>query len=139
MYYLKAETSFDAAHFLAGYQGKCRNIHGHHWVVQIRVCSENLRVSAQEDGMLVDFSRLKADLKSIAEPMDHTLIFQSGTLRPATLKCLREEKFALTEIPFRPTAENFAKYFFDSIEQLGYQAAEATVYETPNNCASYAR
>ena len=33
MYYLKAEASFDAAYFLAHYQGKCHNIHGHHWIV----------------------------------------------------------------------------------------------------------
>ena len=53
MYYLKAEASFDAAHFLAGYNGKCRNIHGHHWIVEVRVCSETLQANGQERGMLI--------------------------------------------------------------------------------------
>lgn len=137
MYYLKAQASFDAAHFLAGYEGKCRNIHGHHWIVEVRVCSEALQSDGQERGMLIDFSCLKSDLKAIADELDHTLIYETGTLRPATLQCLREEDFALTEVSFRPTAENFAKYLFDRMTAFGYHTAEVTVYETPNNCASY--
>lgn len=139
MYYLKAEASFDAAHFLAGYDGKCRNIHGHHWIVEVRVCSEALQADGQERGMLIDFSRLKTDLKSIADSLDHTLIYETSTLRAATLACLQEDGFSLTEVSFRPTAENFAKYIFDRMSALHYQTAEVTVYETPNNCASYAQ
>ena len=138
MFFLKAEASFDAAHFLARYEGKCHNIHGHHWIVQVRVCGETLQEDGQERGMLIDFSRLKNDLKAVVEPMDHTLIYEAGTMRAATLQCLREEDFSLTEIDFRPTAENFAKYFFDQISARGHHTAEVTVYETPNNCASYA-
>ena len=137
MYYLKAETSFDAAHFLADYNGKCRNIHGHHWLVQVRICGEALQTDAQECGMLVDFSTLKNALKSIAATLDHTLIYQTGTLRDKTLEALTEEGFSLTAVSFRPTAENFARYFYTCMQSSGYEVAEATVYETPNNCASY--
>lgn len=42
MYYLKTEQSFDSAHFLAGYNGKCRNIHGHEWRVVIEICRPDL-------------------------------------------------------------------------------------------------
>ena len=137
MFYLKAESSFDAAHFLAHYEGKCHNIHGHHWIVQLRVCGEALQDTVQERGMLVDFSQLKGDMKAIVESMDHTLIYEAGTLRAGTRDALAEDGFSLTEIPFRPTAEHFAKYFFERASALGYHVAEATVYETPNNCASY--
>lgn len=137
MYYLKAEASFDAAHFLARYQGKCHNIHGHHWLVQMQIGGHSLQTTTQEDGMLVDFSRLKSDLKTVIEPMDHTLIYQEGTLRENTLCALREECFSLREVPFRPTAEHFAKYFYDQMYQLGYHVTASTVYETPNNCACY--
>lgn len=138
MFYLKAEASFDAAHFLARYEGKCHNIHGHHWIVQARVRGEQLHEDGQERGMLIDFSCLKKDLKAVVDPMDHTLIYESGTLHERTLQCLCEEDFSLTAVAFRPTAENFAKYFFDQLSAYGYQVAEVTVYETPNNCASYA-
>lgn len=137
MYYLKAEANFDAAHFLADYSGKCHNIHGHHWVVKIRVCGDTLHTDKQERGMLVDFSRLKADLKATVEPMDHTFIYESGSLRQLTRQALTEDGFSLTEVPFRPTAENFAKYFFTCMQARGYRVAETVVYETPNNCASY--
>ena len=50
MYIVKTEDSFDSAHFLARYNGKCRNIHGHRWRVVIEIAGENL-----DDGMVVDF------------------------------------------------------------------------------------
>ena len=40
-------------------------------------------------------------------------------------------------VDFRPTAENFARYFFDEMARKGYRVVLAKVYETPNNCASY--
>ena len=43
MYYLKTEHSFDSAHFLAGYEGKCRNIHGHEWRVVIEIWMKKAR------------------------------------------------------------------------------------------------
>ncbi|MCD8354951.1 MAG: 6-carboxytetrahydropterin synthase QueD [Clostridia bacterium] len=137
MYYLKAEASFDAAHFLAHYQGKCHNIHGHHWIVEMRISGSQLRTSTQENGMLVDFSQLKHDLKTIVDTMDHTLIYETGTLREQTRTALTEDGFSLTEVSFRPTAENFAKFFFECMTTRGYTVTESTVYETPNNCASY--
>ena len=42
MYFIQAEDHFDAAHFLAGYEGKCRNLHGHRWRVVAEVCAEEL-------------------------------------------------------------------------------------------------
>ena len=50
---------------------------------------------------------------------------------------LKNENFELREVEFRPTAENFSKYFYDNLANKGYQVAEAMVYETPNNMASY--
>ena len=37
MYILKTEASFDSAHFLAGYDGKCSNLHGHRWKIILEV------------------------------------------------------------------------------------------------------
>ncbi len=59
MYILKAEHSFDSAHFLAGYEGKCGNIHGHRWKVKIQVQAESLVQGGQLDGMIIDFGDLK--------------------------------------------------------------------------------
>ncbi len=137
MYQLKTVADFDSAHFLSGYQGKCSNIHGHRWHVEVEIQAEHLEMQGQTRGMLVDFGDLKKDLKKLADELDHTLIFECGTLKEKTVEALREEGFILIEVPFRPTAENFSKYFFDRMRTLGYPVASATVYETPNNCAVY--
>lgn len=56
---------------------------------------------------------------------------------PKTLKCLEEEGFTLSMVPFRTTAENLAHYFFDKLAEQGFPVSQVDVYETPNNCAIY--
>ena len=137
MYILKIEECFDSAHFLSGYKGKCSNIHGHRWKVEIQICADKLREDAQTRGMIVDFGKLKDDLKKEVDYFDHTLIIEEGTLKEKTMDAMREEGFLIRKVKFRPTAENFAKYFYDVMSRAGYTVNMATVYETPNNCASY--
>ena len=127
MYQLTTEHSFDSAHFLAGYDGKCGNLHGHRWRVLLTVQSETLREDQQ----------LKKDLRTELDALDHVLIIEQGSLRESTMKALQEEKFQVVEMPFRPTAENFARYFYELFTLKGYPVAKVEVYETPNNSAVY--
>lgn len=137
MYSLRTEHSFDSAHFLAGYEGKCSNIHGHRWQVVVEVKSLTLQTNQQLNGMLVDFGQLKKDIKEEVDFLDHAFIIEKDTLKPRTVEVLEEEGFQIIVLDFRPTAENLAKYFYDRMELRGYQVKSATVYETLNNCASY--
>ncbi|GAB6159939.1 6-carboxytetrahydropterin synthase QueD [Howardella ureilytica] len=132
MYIVKTEAAFDSAHFLSRYNGKCKNIHGHRWRVVIEIAGDSL-----DDGMVVDFTDIKAALKALADNLDHSLIIEKDTLKPQTFECLSDEGFRIITIDFRPTAENFAKYFYDEIKNKGYNIRAAEVYETPNNCARY--
>ena len=137
MYYITTEASFDAAHFLKNYKGKCRNIHGHRWKIEIKVKTKELLTDRQNEGMVTDFKDLKKDLNEIVDKLDHTLIYEEGSMKPELIHMLKEEKFALTTVPFRPTAENFSRYFYEKMQEKGYRVAEAVVYETPKNCAAY--
>lgn len=137
MYILKTDHSFDSAHFLAGYEGKCSNIHGHRWKVLVEVMSEELIEDGQLKGMYVDFSKLKDDLRQKVDYLDHSLIIEKNSLKEKTYEALLEEGFRILQFDFRPTAENIAKYFYDQMVNAGYRVKEVTVYETPNNCASY--
>lgn len=137
MYILKAEHSFDSAHFLAGYEGKCGNIHGHRWRVEIEVQSETLVKGGQLDGMVIDFGDLKKHVKEIVDFYDHALIIEEGTMRAKTEQCLQEDGFRIIKVNFRPTAENFAAFFFNYMKEKGYKVKRATVYETPTNSAAY--
>ena len=129
MYQLTTEHSFDSAHFLAGYDGKCGNLHGHRWRVLLTVQSETLGEDQQQKGMCVDFAELKKDLRTELDALDHVLIIEQGSLRESTMKALQEEKFQVVEMPFRPTAENFARYFYELFTLKGYPVAKVEVYE----------
>ena len=84
MYMLKTEQSFDAAHFLKDYKGKCSNIHGHRWRVVVSISSEKLSAEQQTKGMVIDFSDLKKALKNICDYFDHTFIYEENSLKPET-------------------------------------------------------
>lgn len=139
MYILKAQAAFDSAHFLSGYEGKCSNLHGHRWVISAEIFGEQLVMVGQLRGMVVDFGDLKKDLKALADEFDHAFIYEKNSLKENTVTALKEENFRLVEVAFRPTAENFAEYFYDRLEGMGYSVKTVTVYETPDNCASYSR
>ncbi len=138
MYTIETQTSFDSAHFLAGYQGKCGNIHGHRWTVKVIAKGEALEENrAQTRGMLMDFSQLKAALQEMGNAMDHVLILERGTMADDTLGCLKRDGFRMVEVDFRPTAENLARWFYDRLMEQGFSLQSVVVYETPNNCAAY--
>lgn len=137
MYTLETKASFDSAHFLWGYEGKCSNIHGHRWTIKVSICGDELDEDKQTRGMLVDFGTLKNDVKELADSLDHCLIIEKGSLKDKTKDALMEENFKIVELPFRPTAENLAKYVYYAMAAKGYKVLTAYVYETPNNVAAY--
>ena len=115
MYGLKTEASFDGAHFLTDYYGKCENLHGHRWRVVAYIEQDDLQAAGTMRDMVVDF----------------------GVLKPRTMECLADEGFSLTVLPFRTTAENLARWFFDRLAERGLPVSQVDCYETPLNCATY--
>lgn len=137
MYGLKTESSFDAAHFLTDYHGKCENLHGHRWRVVAYLAQEKLWNEGTHKDMVIDFGEFKHVLRELTEELDHSFIVEEGSLMPETLACLEKEGFALSMMPFRTTAENLARYFYDRMADSGLSISQVEVYETPNNCAIY--
>ncbi len=68
MYILTVEDSFAAAHQLHGYRGKCENLHGHNWKIELEVGGRVLN----DIGLLIDFHDLKDILKSVISDLDHS-------------------------------------------------------------------
>lgn len=137
MYKLKTESSFDAAHFLTDYHGKCENLHGHRWRVVAYIAQAELCKEGTHKDMVLDFGEFKKEVRALTEEFDHSFIVEEGSLQAETLSCLENEGFTLTILPFRTTAENLAHYFYDRLAEKGLPASEIEVYETPNNCAIY--
>lgn len=67
MFELMVETDFAAAHSLREYHGKCENVHGHNWKVQIVLSAERL----DGVGMVLDFKDIKGIAREILEAFDH--------------------------------------------------------------------
>ena len=70
MYQISVEQSFDAAHFLRGYQGKCEALHGHRFRVVVKIKSSGV----DKIGLAYDFVRLKRHLSDILSRFDHTCL-----------------------------------------------------------------
>ncbi len=137
MYYLKTEGTFDSAHFLKDYDGKCSNLHGHCWRVVVKAGCRELVKDGQERGMVMDFAVLKKHLRSLCDEYDHCLIYESGSLMEETILAFEKEHFRVKEVDFRPTAENFARYFYYRLKEENINVCEVAVYETAANCAIY--
>ena len=139
MYGLKTESSFDASHFLTDYHGKCENLHGHRWRVVAYLATDELQQMGTCKDMVMDFGEFKRILRDLTEELDHSFIVEEGSLKLQTLECLRDEGFTLSMMPFRTTAENLARYFWQRLDEAGCPVMVVEVYETPNNCAIYER
>ena len=79
--------------------------------------SLSLEEEGQTRGMVVDFGDLKRDLKSLCDYFDHSLIMEEGSLKNETLEALLSESFNIKQVSFRPTAENFARFFYKFAEK----------------------
>lgn len=108
---LTKEFSFEAAHALEGYDGKCRHIHGHSYRLSVTVAGTP-RDEEQDDpksGMTLDFGVLKSLVSSeIVERLDHALIVRRGAGDNTVL----DERFGnVVEVDYRPTCENMLTDF----------------------------
>jgi 6-pyruvoyltetrahydropterin/6-carboxytetrahydropterin synthase len=118
MFEIFVEHSFAAAHALRNYHGKCENVHGHNYRVQVGLEGPGL----DENGLLYDFAELKQKLRATSEYLDHQFL---NELQPFDR--------------INPSAENIAKFIFDEM-QRGIETAPLAyvrVWETDTSCAIY--
>lgn len=110
------EFSFEAAHALKGYDGPCRNIHGHSYQLSVTVTGNP--VAGQESpkrGMIMDFSELKKIMmKEVIERMDHALILPSD-LDITDLSKMGETFSKVIVVDYQPTSENLLIDFAERI------------------------
>lgn len=106
MYGLKTEAAFDSAHFLTDYYGKCENLHGHRWRVEVTLGQDSLQTEGTMKDMVLDFGVFKKAVREAAEELDHVFLVEEGSLKPETIAALESEGFNLKILPFRTTAES---------------------------------
>lgn len=76
------EITFDCAHMLSGHRGKCANLHGHTYKVQVAVVGVPKHDKGSDYGMVLDFGDLKEVLQDrIINVYDHAIIFSAEPFR----------------------------------------------------------
>ena len=75
------QFSFETGHALFGYDGKCRNVHGHSYKLSVTVIGQPItKVGAVKLGMVIDFSDLKKIVKEeVVDVFDHATVFNKNT------------------------------------------------------------
>jgi len=114
------ERNFSSAHQLRGYKGKCENLHGHNYKIEIYARGREL----DNVGLLVDFVELKAAADEVVTYLDHRNI---------------------NELPpfdeLQPSAENLAKYVLERVSKRvsddRVQIYKVRCFETPTSVATY--
>jgi 6-pyruvoyltetrahydropterin/6-carboxytetrahydropterin synthase len=126
---------FDAAHILTNHSGLCKNLHGHTYRVDISVSASGTK----DDGMVMDFKDLKKIATSvICDRFDHAFIFNTQSAGESEIAdVVARNGMRTVALPFRSTAENLARFFFDELEDKIHGLCSVKVWETQDSCAEY--
>ncbi|MHB1343467.1 MAG: 6-carboxytetrahydropterin synthase QueD [Thermoleophilia bacterium] len=107
--------TFDAAHSLPEHEGKCRNIHGHTYTMEV-TAEGPVHHGGPRDQMVMDFGDLRAHLERlVVEPLDH---------------CYLNELF-----DFAPTAEALAGWAMATLREAGLPVVRVKLWENPTSYA----
>ena len=109
--------TFEAAHALYGYDGKCKNIHGHSYKLFVTIIGNPIKDSNNvKFGMIIDFSDLKKIVKSeIVEEFDHSVIFNKNSPHKELAEDLIKNGHKVILANYQPTIEEMIIDFADRI------------------------
>lgn len=115
------ERNFSSAHQLRGYKGKCENLHGHNYKIEIYARGREL----DNIGLLVDFGELKEAADEVVRYLDHRNI----------------NELAPFDEELNPSAENLARYILERVSsEVGddrVRVFKVRCFETPTSVATY--
>ena len=133
------EFSFEGAHALRGYDGKCSHIHGHSYRMAVTVIGEPVAEdNSPKKGMVIDFTDLKRIVnETITDRFDHALVMS----RDSSLADQIEKVYGnVIIVDFQPTSEMLVSYFAKIISERlpeGVKLFCIKLWETRNSCAAW--
>ncbi len=101
------QFSFETGHALYGYDGKCKNVHGHSYRLDVTVIGRPIEDNSDvKFGMVIDFGDLKKIVKSeIVDVFDHATVFNKNTPHLELAKELQERGHNVILADYQPTSE----------------------------------
>lgn len=111
------QFSFETGHALYGYDGKCRNVHGHSYKLSVTVIGTPISDSSSvKFGMVIDFGDLKKIVKEeIVNIFDHATVFNKNTPHIELAKELEDRDHKVILVDYQPTSEMMIIDFAEKI------------------------
>ena len=111
--------SFETGHALYGYDGKCKNVHGHSYKLSVTVIGSPITdLSNVKLGMVIDFTDLKKIVKEeVVDQFDHATVFNQTTPHIALAKELKDRGHHVILVDYQPTSENMIVDFAARIKR----------------------
>ena len=112
------QFSFETGHALYGYDGKCKNVHGHSYKLSVTVIGTPITDTKNvKYGMVIDFTDLKKIVKSeIVDKFDHATVFNKNTPHVELARELENRDHNVILVDYQPTSENMVLDFADKIK-----------------------
>lgn len=110
---------FEAGHALYGYDGKCKNLHGHSYKLHVTVIGEPINDPDNvKYGMVIDFGDLKNIVKEqIIDVFDHAMIFNADSPHLQLASELKSKGHHIILVNYQPTSENLVVDFAQRISE----------------------
>jgi 6-pyruvoyltetrahydropterin/6-carboxytetrahydropterin synthase len=111
------EFTFETGHALYGYDGKCRNVHGHSYKLSVTVIGTPIQEEGHKKlGMVIDFGDLKQIVKEeVVDPFDHATVFNKNTPHVELASTLEKSGHKVILADYQPTSENMVIDFAGKI------------------------
>ncbi|MFY8065034.1 MAG: 6-pyruvoyl trahydropterin synthase family protein [Flavobacterium sp.] len=112
------QFSFETGHALYGYDGKCKNVHGHSYKLSVTVIGKPISDNSNvKFGMVIDFSDLKKIVKEeIVDVFDHATVFNKNTPHVELAAELENRGHHVILVNYQPTSENMVTDFAQKIK-----------------------
>lgn len=112
------QFSFETGHALYGYDGKCKNVHGHSYKLSVTVIGTPITdISNVKYGMVIDFSNLKKIVREeIVDLFDHATVFNKNTPHIELANELKNRGHHVILVDYQPTSENMVVDFAKKIK-----------------------
>ena len=112
------QFSFETGHALYGYDGKCKNVHGHSYKLSVTVIGEPISDNTNvKFGMVIDFTDLKKIVKEeIVDAFDHATVFNKNTPHIELARELENRGHHIILVNYQPTSENMVIDFSQKIK-----------------------
>lgn len=111
------EFKFETGHALFGYDGLCKNVHGHSYKLAVTILGKPITDSSDvKFGMVMDFSDLKAIVnKLIVKPFDHATVLNINSPHKELADAMEKRGHKIIRVPYQPTSEMMILDFAEKI------------------------